>query len=49
MVVGSKQDGERRDVGWRFYETPFTKLPNSRGAESSPFSERPFCPAKDIT
>lgn len=41
-MVGSKRDGERRDVDWRFYETPFTKLPNSNGAESSPFSEGPL-------
>lgn len=39
---GSKRDGEGRDAGQRFYETPFTKLPNSRGAESSPFSEGPL-------
>lgn len=42
MVLGSKRDGEGRDEGWRVYETPFTKLPNSRGAESSPFSEGPL-------
>lgn len=41
-MLGSKRDGEGRDAGWRFYETPFTKLPNSRGAESSPFSEGPL-------
>lgn len=40
-MLGSKRY-EGRGVGRRSYETPFTKLPNSRGAGSSPFSEGPL-------